>query len=114
MEIGTWARADGIVGIVSKVDTDGTVTIFNPGDRQVITAPGSAATPLPTGLIEARFSLQMQVPHGLGEDSLRRWLAVLIDPVLRANATASLREMGLDEGAFAEEVTVDVREVTES
>lgn len=111
MQIGSWARAGGVVGIVSKVDADGSITIFNPGDRQMIKAPPGMVQALPTGQVEARVALRLEVPHGLQPDSLKRWLAALIDPVLRAHAQAQLIEHGLDDGPFMIAPTVDIREV---
>lgn len=112
MEIGTWARAGGLVGMVSRIDPDGTVTLFNPGDRQIVKASRAAVQTLPTGMIEARVALRMVVPHGLNDDSMRRWLATLIDPVLRERAVESLREMGLDPMAMELQPRVEVREIS--
>ena len=111
MRIGTWARAGGVVGIVSKVDDDGTITIFNPGDRQMIRATPGAAQALPTGTVDVRVALRMEVPHGLSEDSLKRWLAALIDPVIRTHAQATVSEKGLDDGPFMLDPTVQVTQV---
>lgn len=113
MNIGSWARADGVVGIVSKVDPDGTVTVFNPGDRQMIVVPTAKCQPLPTGTVEARITVRLDVPHGLAEESMTRWVAALVDPVLRANARAALEEQGMDVGAFAIEPSVEVTEVAD-
>lgn len=111
MKLGTWAKAGGVVGLVAKSDPDGTVTIFNPGDRQMITAPPGVATPLPTGTVDVQVALRMEVPHGLSEDSLKRWLAALIDPVIRTHAQATAIEKGLDDAAFKLDPTVLVTEV---
>lgn len=111
MEIGTWVRAGGIVGIVSKVDPDGVLTVFNPGDRQMLRATPGAVQALPTGAVDVRVAVRMQVPHGLGEASLKRWIAALIDPVLRTHAQATLAEHGLDDAPFMLDPTVEVTEV---
>lgn len=113
MDIGTWARASSFVGIVAGVEEDGTVVLFNPGDRQVLRTGAGVAQALPTGTVRVAVSVDLQVPHGLGEDSMKRWLAALVDPVLRERAQSSLAEQGLDAGAFAHEPVVDVREVAE-
>lgn len=113
MKIGSWARAEGVVGIVSKLDPDGTVTVFNPGDRQMIVVPSARCQPLPTGTVEATITVRLDVPHGLGEDSMTRWVAALVDPVLRTNARAALEEQGMDVGAFAIEPSVEVVEVAQ-
>lgn len=97
--------------MVSKVDPDGTITIFNPGDRQMVKASPTAVQPLPTGTVDVRVALRMEVPHGLGEDSLKRWLAALIDPVIRTHAQATVIEQGLDDAPFRLDPTVLVTEV---
>lgn len=111
MEIGTWARAAGFVGIVAKVAEDGEVTLFNPGDRQVLRTAAGAAQPLPAGRIRVSVTVELDVPHGLGEESVTRWVAALTDPLLRERAREGLAEGGLDVGAFTVEPTVEVVEV---
>ncbi|WP_370324288.1 hypothetical protein [Euzebya sp.] len=111
MEIGRWVRASGFVGKVAAVDDDGTLVLFNPGDRQVLRATPGTVQPLPTGTVRVTVTLDVEVPHGLAEESLRRWTAALIDPVLRSKGRESLEEAGFDTGAFDAEPTVDVREL---
>ena len=113
MDVGTWARAGNMVGIVSKVDDDGVVTLFNPGDRQILKATQGALTELPTGIVEAQVAVRLVVPHGLTDSSVRRWLATLVDPVLRERAQESLRELGLDGAPMTIEPTIEVREVAD-
>ncbi|HUG84971.1 MAG TPA: hypothetical protein VMM13_10420 [Euzebya sp.] len=111
MDIGTWVKAGPLIGIVSKIEQDGSLVVFNPGDRQMLRATPGAVQVLPTGTVQLRFALQIDVPHGLGEDSLRRWMAALIDPVLRAHAQATMIEQGLDDGPFMLDPTIEVTEV---
>ena len=113
MDIGTWGRASGFVGIVVKKEEDGTLVLFNPGDRQMLRATPGVVQSLPTGAVEVTVSLQDDVPHGHSEDALKRWTAALLDPVLRQRGGESLREAGLDAGPFALEPSFDVREVNE-
>jgi hypothetical protein len=112
MEIGRWVRASGFVGIVSAVEDDGTVVVFNPGDRQMLRATPGTLQPLPTGTVEVRVGVQVQVPHGLSEEALRRWVAAMLDPVLRERARDSLTDQGLDPAAVMLEPTWEVTEVT--
>lgn len=111
MDIGTWVRAGQLVGIVSKIEDDGTVVVFNPGDRQMLRATPGAVQSLPTGMVQMRVAVQVEVPHGLGEDSLKRWMAALIDPVLRTHAQATMIEHGLDDRPFLLEPTIEVTEM---
>ncbi|CAN5855400.1 hypothetical protein BH24ACT15_BH24ACT15_18010 [soil metagenome] len=116
MDIGTWVRAGGFVGIVSKIEPgpDGepeTLVVFNHGDRQIIRATLGAVQALPTGRVRVAVRHEVDVPHGLSEEALSRWLAALIDPVLRERARESLEEAGLDRGPFRDEPTIEVTEV---
>ena len=111
MDIGTWVKAGPLVGIVSKIEDDGSVVVFNPGDRQMVRASPSALQVLPTGTVQVRVGLQIDVPHGLGEESLKRWVAALIDPVLRTHAQATMIEHGLDDRPFMMNPTVEVTQL---
>ncbi|CAN5122298.1 hypothetical protein BH23ACT9_BH23ACT9_33160 [soil metagenome] len=111
MQLGTWVKAGSFVGIVAKVEDDGTVVLFNPGDRQMLRATPGTLQRVPTGTVRVQVGLDVEVPHGLGEDSLKRWLAALVDPVLRARAQESLAEEGLDGSPFAHEPSIDVTEL---
>jgi hypothetical protein len=111
MEIGTWARVGDLVGLVVHVGDDGTTTVFNPGDRRATTVPAGGAQGLPSGRVEVTATVQLDVPHGLGEAALHRWVAALLDPVLRERATTSLSDAGYDLGPLRHEVAVEVREV---
>ncbi len=111
MDIGTWGRASGFVGIVVRVEEDGTLVLFNPGDRQMLRATPGAVQALPTGAVDVTVTVRLDVPHGLTEAALTRWVASLLDPVLRDGARVSLSEAGLDPVPFGVEPTVDVQEV---
>jgi hypothetical protein len=113
MDIGTWGRAAGFVGIVAAIAEDGELTLFNPGDRQVLRATPGAVQALPAGRVRVAVEVELDVPHGLGEESVRRWVAVLVDPVLRERAVAGMVDAGLDVAAFAPEPVVEVREVAD-
>lgn len=116
MDIGTWVRTGGFVGIVSKVEqsTTGdadTLVVFNPGDRQMVRAQTGAVQPVPTGMVRVTVAHDLELPHGLSEATLSRWLGALIDPVLRERALESLAEAGLDDAPFRSVPTVEVTEV---
>lgn len=111
MDIGTWVKAGPLIGIVSKIEEDGSLVVFNPGDRQMMRATPGAVQALPTGMVQLRVAVQVEVPHGLGEDSLKRWMAALIDPVLRTHAQATMIEHGLDDRPFKLEPSIEVTEV---
>ncbi|MGI9018799.1 MAG: hypothetical protein ACR2HR_17125 [Euzebya sp.] len=110
MDIGTWVKVSSFVGLLAAIEEDGTLVLFNPGDRQMLRATAGTAQALPSDWVDVTITHRVQVPHGLGEDALRRWLAALIDPVLRQRARESLVEQGLDTGAFDSEPSVDVRQ----
>lgn len=105
--LGSWARAGDLVGLVAAVDDD-TVTVFNPGDRQVARVPLAEAEALPAGTIRVEVAVDLPVPHGFEEASLRRWVAALADPVLRERGRDATREAGLDEAALLPEPRMQV------
>lgn len=102
MRIGTWARAGDLVGVVAAADAD-EVTLFNPGDRQMARLPAAEVTPLPAGRVRVEVAVELPIPHGLPEVSLRRWVAALLDPVVRDRARAAVGEAGLDDAPLAPE-----------
>ena len=111
MDIGTWVKAGTFVGRVARIEEDGTTVLFNPGDRQMLRATPGTLQHLPTGSVDVTVTTRVDVPHGLTEDSLRRWIAAQLDPVLAQRATESLSESGLDPAVFGLVVDVAVREV---
>ncbi len=108
LRIGAWARAQGMVGLVAAVGED-TITLFQPGDRQMARVPRDSAQPVPAGAVTVTVTVDLPVPHGIGEDLLRRWVASLTDEVLRERAHAALLGAGMDEGATLPPVRVSVR-----
>jgi hypothetical protein len=111
MQIGTWARSGTFTGLVAAIAEDGTVTLFNPGDRQVLRADPGTVAGLPAGRVRVTVEVDLDIPHGLEEEALHRWVAALVDPILRDRARDALAEGGLDPSAFAPTATVEVREV---
>lgn len=111
MDIGTWVRASSFVGIVTKVEPDGTLVIFNPGDRQMLQATPGAVTALPTGRVRVTVTHEVDVPHGLAEESLMRWTAALLDPVLRDKAIQRMEEAGMSTAPFDSPPEFDVHEI---
>lgn len=106
--IGAWARSGGMVGVVAAADGD-TVTLFRPGDRQLARVPPSDLELLPAGAVTVTATVDLPVPHGIGEDLLRRWVASLTDETLRGRAHAALADAGLDQGAALPSVRLEVR-----
>jgi hypothetical protein len=105
--LGTWARADGMLGVVARVE--GThVTLFDPGRRQQREVALDEVQVVPAAALQVTVRVDLPVPHGLDEYSLRRWTATLIDPVLRERAAAALAAAGLDDGPALPPATVDV------
>lgn len=99
---GAWVRTGGLLGLVVET-TDDDVAVLNPGDRQLARVPPDEVEEVPAGSVQITASVVLPVPHGLEESSLRRWLAALIDPVLREAAADRTREAGLDDAAFTPE-----------
>lgn len=87
--------AGGITGLVVRVSGDD-VTVFEPGERRTATVPAADAQPVPAAAVRVTVTADLPLPHGVGEETLRRWLAVLTDPVLRTRAVEVLTEAGLD------------------
>lgn len=105
--LGAWCRADGIVGVAARVD-GGRVTVFDPAQRRQHEAPASTITAVPAAAVRVTTSVDLPVPHGLDEHDLRRWLAMLTDPVLRERAGAALAAADLDPGVTLPLVSVTV------
>lgn len=107
LRLGTWARSDAAVGIVAAV-TDDEVALFHPGERQVARVPRETVEVLPAGAVTVTATVDLPLAHGLGEDDVRRWVASLMDDVVRERAYAALAAEGLDEGTVLPGVRVDV------
>jgi L-asparaginase II len=107
LRIGSWARAGEFIGLVAVVDGEH-VTLFDPGDRHMARVMRSDIEPLPAGAVTVTVSVDLPVPHGVGEDTLRRWMASLIDELVRERAYSALAEAGMDEGAALPQPRVQV------
>jgi hypothetical protein len=105
--LGTWARAGDMLGVVARVDTTH-VTLFDLARRQQREVALDEIQVVPAAALQVTVRLDLPVPHGLDEYSLRRWTAMLIDPVLRERAADALTAAGLDEGVTLPTATVDV------
>lgn len=109
---GTWARVDGFVGLVARSDGD-RVTLLDPGGRQQREVGVGELEVVPAAAVRVTLSVDLGVPHGLSESSLRRWVALLADPVLRRRAADVMTESGLDGGAALPEVAMDARALSD-
>ena len=106
--LGSWARAGAFVGLVANVD-GAQVTLLDPGARRQQQIPLAQAHAVPAAAVQVTLTVDLPLPHGLSEASLRRWVALLADPVLRERAAAAMAEAGLDDGAAQPEVALDAR-----
>jgi hypothetical protein len=106
--LGSWARSGQLIGLVVAA-ADGEVTIFDPGERISATVPFGEAETIPAGAVTVTVTVDLPLPHGVAEPSLRRWVASLLDETVRERAYAALTEAGLDQGAALPAVRVDVR-----
>lgn len=106
--LGSWARAGDFVGLVAGIDGD-QVTLFDPGARQQQRVPLAQAHAVPAAAVQITLTVDLPLPHGLNEASLRRWVALLADPVLRERAAAAMAEAGLDDGAAQPQVAMDAQ-----
>ena len=104
--LGSWARAGDFVGLVARGD-DRMVTLFDPGSRQQREVPVDQVEAVPAAAVEVRLTVDLPLPHGLNETSLRRWIAMLADPVLRERAAEAMVDAGLDAGAALPQVALD-------
>lgn len=103
--LGAWGRADGVVGVVARRDDD-RVTLFDPARRRQHTAPAATIEPVPSAAVRVTCTVDLPLPHGASEDDVRRWVAMLTDPVLRERAGAALADAGLDTGVAEPAVEV--------
>ena len=108
--LGSWARSGAAMGLVAAVDGE-SVTLFDPGDRTRTTVPRAAVEALPAGGVTVSLSVDLPLPHGIEDHTLRRWIASLADPHLRQRAHDALAEAGLDPGSSLPEVRLDVRAI---
>lgn len=106
--LGSWARWESVTGLVADVDGD-EVALFDPAARQVVRAPRDRVQRLPAAALTVTAVVDLPLPHGLDEADVRRWVATLLDGVLRERAGAALRDAGLDDGPARPSVRVDVR-----
>jgi hypothetical protein len=106
--LGSWARSGSMVGLVAALDGE-SVTLFHPGDRNQSTVPRADVEALPAGGVTISMTVDLPVPHGIDESSLRRWVASLTDDGLRDRAYAALTEANLDPGAALPSVRMEVR-----
>ena len=110
LRLGSWARTGNMVGLVAAIDGD-EVTLFDPGERHQARVPLAEVQAVPAGGVRVTVSVDLPLPHGIGEPALRRWVAALTDDVVRDHAHAALTEAGLDPGAALPSVRLDVRPV---
>lgn len=96
-----------MTGLVAAVEGE-RVTVFDPGARRQVTVAGAEVTPLPAGAVTVTVTVDLPLAHGLDEDELRRWVASLLDPVVRERAAEALLVAGLDQGAALPPVRLDV------
>ena len=105
--LGSWARAGNFVGLVVAADGE-TVTLFDPGERQRTDAPRADVQALPAGGVTVSVTVDVPLPHGVDETTVRRWVASLTDLTLRERAYSALADAGLDEGAALPDARVTV------
>lgn len=109
--LGSWARSGGFVGLVVALDGEA-VTLFDPGERQRLDAARKDVQPVPAGGVTVTVTVDLPLPHGLDETTVRRWVASLTDMTLRERAYAALSEAALDEGAALPDARITVNPVT--
>ena len=105
--LGGWARSGQFVGLVVAADGE-TVTLFDPGERQRLDAPRADVDALPAGGVTVTVRVDLPLPHGVDETTVRRWVASLTDLTLRERAYAALAEAALDEGAALPDARITV------
>jgi hypothetical protein len=106
--LGSWARADDFVGLVARSD-ERHVTLVDPGGRQQREVPVDHVQAVPAAAVEVTLTVDLPLPHGLDETSLRRWVTMLADPVLRERAAEAMADAGLDAGSALPQVTLDAQ-----
>lgn len=108
--LGSWGRAGGLVGLVVAV-TDDEITLFDPGERRMAAVSRGEVEAVPAGAVTVTVTVDLPMPHGVDESSLRRWVASLTDLDLRDRAAAALREAGVDIGAALPDPRLSVRAI---
>lgn len=105
--VGQWGKVGELIGLVAAVEGD-RVTLFDPAEREQTTVAAGSVTPLPAGAVQVTVTATLPVPHGVGEEELRRWMATLADDRVRERAVTALADAGLDDGAARPPVSVEV------
>lgn len=105
--VGQWAKTGELVGLVAAAE-DSEVTLFDPAARQQVTVPAASVTVLPAGAVDVTMTVTLPLPHGLGAEDVRRWVAALADDRAREQARQALTQAGLDAGAAQPVVDVQV------
>ena len=105
--LGSWAKSGSFVGLVVAADGE-TVTLFDPGERQRMDAPRPDVQALPAGAVTVSVTVDLPLPHGVDETTVRRWVASLTDLTLRERAYSALADAGLDEGAALPDARITV------
>lgn len=104
--LGAWARVGTVVGVVARVD-GGQVTLFDPAHRRRHLTTVDDLELVPAAAVRVTCTVDLPLPHGMTADDVRRWVAMLTDPVLRDRAAEALTDAGLDTGVAEPTVTVD-------
>ena len=106
--LGSWVRTGNLVGVVAAVE-DGAVAVFDPASRQLTRVDRDEVEAVPSGAVTVRAEVDLPLAHGLDESDVRRWLAALVDPVVRERSTEVLRGEHLDVGVALPAVRVTVQ-----
>jgi hypothetical protein len=105
---GAWVRSGPVVGVIAG-HTGAEVTVFDPGGRRRQDTPAATVSRVPATAVRITVTVDLPLAHGLDEVDLRRWVAMLVDPVLRERAAEALHEAGLDDGVTLPEAKVEAR-----
>lgn len=107
LRLGAWARGGGITGLVTRIDGE-QISVFEPGERRIATVARAEVEQVPAAAVRITITGALPLPHGVGEETLRRWTAALTDPVLRERASAALADAGYDVGPALPEMEVEL------
>jgi hypothetical protein len=105
--LGSWARGGGITGLVTRIDDD-EIALFEPGERRIAAVARAEVEQMPAAAVRITITGDLPLPHGVGEETLRRWAAALTDPLLRDRASAALEDAGQDVGPALPEMEVEL------